>query len=413
MVIIPFLAKIFKNGGKLIIHSRKDSVAIEVTLYIEIALCGIAIATVLNLSSALFWIFNSVGLMLFLKYFFRMSRETFIYVALYLSFAFLTLISNHVFINRNLEAIGTNVNTISFIIMFAFIMYLNKTNALNEYKLVLILKTISYFGAIAVIFAWYYGFSDIIRVYRGMNPYVASLAGFFHGKNPYGAFVSLTVCPDLYFFYKGKNNKTGHIVLLGIKLLAIVLSFSRAALLQVGIMLLTFIWFNRKHRGYEQLFILLAATVFLMLLIENDRIQNFILRSVFRLNAGDAGRAVIRYNSLETISALPLIRTLLVGVGYFGIVALQLDLDNTYLYLLFSGGLLKILFFTALCWFSFTKIKRIYRIDKLLGTLCLAVAISYYPYAFYEEVAFLELGILHFLFTLYLFIIPAGYMRSD
>lgn len=411
-VLLSAFRSIVRNKGKIVISSSKRPISSSIILYTVISLIGIALTTALKLNSAVFWLFNFFGLFIaFGKYMFSFHRTVLLCVVLYLLCCVLTLVVNMPYISASIKAIGTNVNIIAAPALFFVICSLSSKKCIDNHELLKTLSGASFLGLLTLIYAIAFGYSDLVRVTNGMNVYAADAEGFFYNKNAYGGFVALTFCADLYLFYvsQGKE-KRKMAVLLIIKLAAVTFSFSRAALLQAGLTTIVFVWLNRKHKGYEILLAAFAAMLMILVYLGNDGIRTFINNNILRIHIGEAGRSAIRARTWNAVQEVPFVRFLLFGVGYFGIVGLGLDLDNTYLYLLYSGGLLKIMFFAGLAIFSILKITALRKKNRLLGNLCLAVAVSYYPYAFFESVTYLELGILNFMLTLFMFIIPAGYM---
>ena len=94
-------------------------------------------------------------------------------------------------------------------------------------------------------------------------------------------------------------------------------SFSRAALLATGIMGMTFIWLNRRHKGYEFFVVVIAVIAFLLYAISSEELRSFFTNAVIRTDFGDAGRGRIIIRSLTAVFGQPLLIVLLFGVGNF------------------------------------------------------------------------------------------------
>ena len=240
-----------------------------------------------------------------------------------------------------------------------------------------------------------------------MSAYNVNVAGFFYSKNIYGAFISLTIAADLYLITQKWNIKRLFVII--VKILAVVVSFSRAALLQMGIMLFLFIWLKKKRRIKDYALLGLGAALVVVVLAaiwSNEQFVKFVLDGVLRVDSGDAGRQALRIQALQKISKG--ILGVFFGVGFAGIEQLDIDVDNTYLYLLFSGGIIKIMFYLFFVVVSFRNIFLLKNVDEPLYRICISVAISYLAFAFFESVAVLELGLLNILFTMFMFLFPIG-----
>ena len=136
----------------------------------------------------------------------------------------------------------------------------------------------------------------------------------------------------------------------------------------------------------------------------DDEILNFINGNVLRLStAGDAGRSKLRKRALEMFSDAN--GSYLFGVSRVGIANLGIDIDNTYLYVFFSGGFISVVFYIL---FIIKDVIVVFkqRSDYTLRFVSIGVLGSYFVFALYESIALYELGILNFLFMLFISILP-------
>ena len=145
--------------------------------------------------------------------------------------------------------------------------------------------------------------------------------------------------------------------------------------------------------------------------INNSLLYNFAYNSVFRINVGDAGREVLRNQAIEKVENN--VVEMIFGVGFAGIDILDIDVDNTYLYIFFSGGIFKILFYLVSILLSIIKILRMKLYNENLYRVCLSVLVSYLFFAYFESVAVLELGLLNFVYTFFVFFIPFSYVNRS
>ena len=375
-------------------------------------LVGIALRTYVTHSVSIVWIVNIIGLVIFCGRGQVYGRsKTLVIALLYILFNIFSILINVNYLSYSIKAIGTNINILVFPIYFVLCDNIAREKPLSEEQLQQVLKCISLVGFLVFLYAIIIGRSDIINVFRGtLNVYRANNSGFFYGKNIYGAFISLTIAADLYLLTKNQNRKRLLIIL--IKFLGVVLSFSRAALLQAALMFFIYLWLARKRAKREWIVMIFLLVIIILLIYTNQTLYNFFDKNVLRFHtAGDAGRADLRAQAISRIGDVW--RSSLFGVGFAGIDALQIDIDNTYLYLFFSGGGIKIVFYIGLLitWVK-TFIKARLQ-NSEISHLSIAVGISYFAFAYYESIALFELGLLNFMFTLYMIILPIAIRNRE
>ena len=376
-------------------------------------LIGIVLRTFWTHTITVVWIVNLITVFVFWgSYSLKVKQRVFIFGFLSILLGIITFVINYRYLDVNLKSIGTNVNIIIIPFFLFIIERIRDDKPLADINLNDILFFLSIMGLVSIVVSWVIGYSDIIRVFQGrLNVYRANNGGLFYGKNIYGSFVSLSLCADLYLYKKAYKKKSILLTIIIIKVLALIVSFSRAAMLQAAVAAFMFLWFNGKRSARDWVLLGIVAAASLIIVLSNQTLYDFFVYNVLRLETGDAGRAVLRRLAVDRVDSDPL--TLLFGVGYAGIDSLNIDIDNTYLYIYFSGGLFKILFYLVTLFVSVKRIIQIRIRNLFLGNLCMAVTVSYFVFAFFESVAVLELGLLNFLYTFFMFIVPSGYDSGE
>lgn len=391
----------------------KESFVKKICIYLIVQIIGITVRTYVTHSSTVVWIVNFLGLIIiFFPYFRLINKKVFNFTLVYCLCGIVTVIINLHFMNGGLKALGTNVNILIAPIIFHLCQVGKETKTFNENDTRNLLKLISLIGTISYIIAWITGYNYILRVLLGrLSPYRADtyICGFYYSKNIYGAVVALSSAADLYIHYKEHDKTSFYNILL--KVIAVILSFSRAALLQMVVMLFSFFWFSRKRAFKEWVILFLVFAGIAAIVITNPNMKNFLIKSVIRPQVGDAGRMKYRRNALAIVSDNLL--SIIFGVGYAGIANLHIDIDNTYYYLFFSGGMVKVLFFLWFAYVSINGLKRLKTVNLPMALTCASLGISYLFFAFFESVAIMEIGLLNFLFTLFLFLIPYGTRKRE
>lgn len=375
-------------------------------IYMVIMLVAVAISTFTEIGISVCWIANFIGgvLILFgnIK---NVSWKWLLFSIIYVLAATVTLLYSIKYGIKSIKAIGTNINILAVPLFICYFDWINRCCRFTANHLFKLLKIISGIGLLMVFLSWFFGYQDIIAALMGrIGAYQAKAAGIFYNKNIYGIFVSLTLCADIALYMIEKKGTYRRIAICAIKYLAVVLSFSRAALLQVTIAIATFFWFQKKRSKKEWAMLIIGVIAIGVVTSHNQNVLTFIQQQVIRENVGDAGRADLIKQAFQMFPNDVL--TYMIGVGFAGLDKLLLDIDNTYCYLLFSGGILKCFMYLLLAVHSVLKILKLRIYQKILGDICLSVFISYLVFACFESVALYELGIANFMFMLFICFIP-------
>lgn len=388
----------------------KSKLLVGIQRYIFVMLLAVAISTFLNVGSYIFWIINAVAYFwLFSKYYIVQRVQMWWCFFTYLAFGILTILLNTIYVTSDLKSIGMQVNLV---FTPLFLMLFDKVNHEKPFVQMDVKKLfhfLSVLGTFSAVIAVVTGLSDLVAVFSGrLGAYSANAAGFFYSKNIYGAFVGLTLCADVYLYQESKSIKRA--IICAFKYFCVIISFSRAALLQVSVAIFLFFWFSRKRSKREWVILILAVLVTVVVIYRSPDLQRILFDQVLRLDTGDAGRARLRQNALEVVD-LGTFKSFL-GIGYAGINFFNVDIDNTYYYTFFAGGIVKIVFFLCVSIISFISILKLRKNDRSISDICLAVWCSYFIFAYYESVAILEIGLLNFCYMIYMFLIPMGYRNK-
>lgn len=388
----------------------KSKLLVGIQRYIFVMLLAVAISTFLNVGSYIFWIINAVAYFwLFSKYYIVQRVQMWWCFFTYLAFGILTILLNTIYVTSDLKSIGMQVNLV---FTPLFLMLFDKVNHEKPFVQMDVKKLfhfLSVLGTFSAVIAVVTGLSDLVAVFSGrLGAYSANAAGFFYSKNIYGAFVGLTLCADVYLYQESKSIKRA--IICAFKYFCVIISFSRAALLQVSVAIFLFFWFSRKRSKREWVILILAVLVTVVVIYRSPDLQRILFDQVLRLDTGDAGRARLRQNALEVVD-LGTFKSFL-GIGYAGINFFNVDIDNTYYYTFFAGGIVKIVFFLCVSIISLISILKLRKNDRSISDICLAVWCSYFIFAYYESVAILEIGLLNFCYMIYMFLIPMGYRNK-
>lgn len=380
----------------------------SVSNYLILMLLAIAVRTYFFETIAIVWIINFLGVCWFFRTTFLHPNKKILWACIvYVLCAVGTIAFNTESLGWGLKAVGTNLNTLAVVLFWLICGSRENEIWSTERNLNNLFHFLSLLGFISVLYAWLVDFSSVFSIIRGASAYSIKSYGFFYGKNIYGAFVALTIGADLWLYQQ--NHSWKHLFIMLIKIIAIVLSFSRAALLLAGGICSLSCLLGIRRKNTLKLSILLAILGALggWFILSSEMSVHFFIDKIFRIEVGDAGRAALRETALAQFGSSSW--HFLFGVGYFNMDFLDMDIDNTYLYLLFSGGLLKLIIYFLAYVLSLHKILWLRKRNLVLGNICLAISISYLAFAYFESVSLFELGLLNFIFGVWLYLIPFGY----
>ena len=322
-------------------HNGSSNITRDIAAYFVVMLIAVAIMRYITKNIATVWIINFVGLcFVFFKYIRVASRKILLPIVIYILVCVISILVNAKFLTSDLKGIGTNINLIVFGISGLLIFYFYKYKPFNDELITEIFKIISVLGSISSSFGLITGLSDISRVMSGrLGVYRAQVYGFFFGKNLYGEFVSLSIIAGIYVFTKVR--KKTELIFIVVKIVAVVLSFSRAALLQMFVMILVYVLiYNQQYSKIIKCFFGCLCIFAVSMYYLSNTFNSFIISYVIRGNAGDAGRAQAIRNAFYNDYS---IFQILLGISYSGIAYYNVDVDNTYVFLYFSGGIIKCL----------------------------------------------------------------------
>lgn len=386
-----------------------DVLTIEIERYIVTMLLGLLCSSLFfNGSSVVFWTINMLGYVAFLGNNNRVIKKSIVFLSVFyiLFTGIIPVIIHSSYMKLTLKSVGTSIGLIVVPLHFALITNLKEFGGLEPKNIKSIFNLLSVIGDILFLFSILMGASDYLRFLTGnLSAYSVNVAGLLKNKNMYGALLGISAYCDL-FLTKTDSKPTWRMGLFVIKAIGVAFSFSRAALLYFGIVVILYLWQERKHFRFEWVFFVLGVILLIFFFVRNDYLQRLVYQQILRLDVGDAGRAFGRYSSIKKLGDNLL--AYIFGVGYFGIDYLGIDIDNSYYYVFFSGGIVKCLIYIFWIIYSFQHILYLRHTSLLYAHMCFAVAVAYLVYAIFESVPLFELGILNFINMLFMYIIPCS-----
>ena len=330
---------------------------------------------------------------------------------------FLSLAINNEHLLDSVRSFGLNIN------LFVPALYVIILGAVTIRKLSVesienVLRFYSIISLIISIITVFLNFDQIRQIVSGSaSAYSVALRGFFPNKNMFGDFAASGTVISAY--YAGIQKKIRYVVVLIVQFAVTVLTLSRAALLFVFIFGLAFGFFIASKKSGKEFkffrgllfFLFICVLCLILLYFTNDAFQVLINNRVLRLDVGDAGRSGIQNNAIQLLREAGFLRWLF-GYGPSGLNSLfNRDVHNTYLNLILTGGIARLLLFLLGIGFSFKVLWK--SRDHVLSSFCLSCLISYLVFSLFETVVYFELGLFSFVILFLIMFIPLSVSYDD
>ena len=254
-------------------------------------------------------------------------------------------------------------------------------------------------------------FQDMVPVLLNMNnAYAVDIHSFFYGKNQFGRLLYLGSVSAFTIFCIERNiGKKSKFYFLTFIILAFftVLSLSRAALLALFVFLISFFIFSSGGKLTRNVFILLIALFFLIIVSLNSDLVSYLDRFIFRSNVGLSSRDVVWNIALSYIQEHPLIGSgeyMAEAIIHAGGVDLS-EFHNQFLYRMVANGLpifvLYVSIFLKIAGLLFRKIRR-----SPLYCCSLAVFISLLVYMLFEQFTIFHFSLDALVFLVFILFVP-------
>lgn len=292
---------------------------------------------------------------------------------------------------------------------------------ISEKGLERFMKAILAFGVVASVNNIIINFKNMIAIFGNANPYSYNFTSFYLNRNHFAEFLVFALISNV--FLLGRKKTPLRWVSLGLILVNMAATLSRTTFATAGIFVMVcagvYLKKNIKDFSRERLLrkkvvipvgILIAGVAAVFVFSPDTR--DFILYKIIRLNAGTSGRSELWAVGIGALSVVGWI----LGVGYFTgtdfITKSGYDLTefhNFYIEALVGGGIVEIILLIGVFAFVFKSIMRIYRNDRLAGTVYFASYAAFGFFAMFESISFFSVGYVGTLFTVFLITVPVLY----
>ena len=238
-------------------------------------------------------------------------------------------------------------------------------------------------------------------------------ASFFDNKNTFGVFLIFGAISAT--FLKVIDGRKRWLLLMAVFILNEVMAMCRTAIVLTLIFLMASFIVGDKETLKKRIFMLAVLLTFAVALyFAAGGLREFIDNNLF----GNT-------DSLDTregyvLDMLPLAKGIYLFLGYGDARSTQLALEytgnryyhNTYLHLLMMGGIMRIVLFALTVLYALVNIRRLCRLSRKTGYMCLATVASYLIYASVESVILFDTPVIAMLATIFVVAMPRLFLNA-
>ncbi len=221
-----------------------------------------------------------------------------------------------------------------------------------------------------------FGFSRFIKLFTSSGNYGMECKSFLYSNHEFAVYISVAVIFLILRLLQKKSSKVWNFILIGFFSVNLLSTYSRTALLGLFAAILIILFFASK-----KYFIIFASSAgaFLLIASFNSVLYNFIFNKIFKgdydsssntaMDVGRDGMYLWEWNYYKSGDVIDQI----FGRGY--VKGAAGGGHNAYLYILNIGGIIMFAFFiTVIVWSIYNSVK-VWKKDKELGSLCMALQV--------------------------------------
>lgn len=286
-------------------------------------------------------------------------------------------------------------------------------------KLMISVKDIKYIAKvylvlviIACIYNLFINSGKMINMASMTTAYTYSFHSFFGNKNLYGFVITFGIICNTFLLLINKRYKLKYTIAYIILIINLIATLSRNSLLTTIIFLILVFLLYSEDRNYKKLVYFIIIFSIGVYLLSNDNIIQFIEKYIIRKDFGLTTRDILWDMSINLLDSND---SWIWGLGLGKIgeflenVTNVSSVHNFYLETILAGGLVKLIFYLSLIVNSFKKSIRIYKKDKICGSVFIATIICYLVYGMFESVSILGIGLMSNTCTIFMLILPNMY----
>ena len=266
-------------------------------------------------------------------------------------------------------------------------------------------------ACIASVYNTAINFRGILNIRYIASPYEVRFSSFFLNRNSFGQFLLFGMMANSLLWMKVPSARRWLVatyVLFAVNLFA---TLSRTAMLSCLVFFSVFS-FGKSRKKAIYLFVVLMASVTLILLVEITQFRSeFIRNIVLRLDVGTTGRTSIWREGLEILSKTSWV----FGTGY--LLGRQFLVSGTQFHsflieALVGGGLVElIILFTFLMLLIMGVLRNLKGFDRDAYVFYSAAYAAFLCYSVFESPSFFSMGFVDTVFTVFFVTVPLVYSR--
>ena len=300
-----------------------------------------------------------------------------------------------------------------FPILFSYLFLVHAYNyrlSINSY--VRFLNSVIIAVLVMVGYTFIFDFNNLIKALSATSAYGNELTSFFISNHEYALYLFLGIQSCLFcyqFFIDTNRRKKGRYLLLtGLFLINLILTFSRTALLGVFVLVFVFLLTGKNAKTKKVLFLFSLLIIATLLFIPN--LREFFIKIVLSDN-DDAGRIEMWNYGLELFKNSTFFEKL-TGQGFTKITDMLFifsqhkNFHNSYIQVLLQYGIIGVSFLIGLILSSFVNGIRVFRKNRFIGAMFISMTLSTAAYIFTNTTIIMQSNIDSYILTIFVIILP-------
>lgn len=300
-----------------------------------------------------------------------------------------------------------------FPILFSYLFLVHAYNyslSINSY--IRFLNSVIIAVLVMVGYTFIFDFNNLLKAMSATSAYGNELTSFFISNHEYALYLFLGIqsCMFCYQFFidTDRRKKGKYLLLAGLFLVNLILTFSRTALLGVLVLAFVFLLTGKNNRTKRMLIFLLIMSIAVLLFI--PALRDFFVKIVLSDN-DDAGRIGMWNYGLELFKDSAFIEKL-TGQGFTKITDMLFifsqhkNFHNSYIQVLLQYGMIGLSFLIGLILSSVINGIRVFRKNRFIGAMFISMTLSTAAYMFTNTTIIMQSNIDSYILTIFVIILP-------
>lgn len=260
------------------------------------------------------------------------------------------------------------------------------------------------FSVLVCLFSVVFEFKEILSIRTTTNTNVLKISSIFSNRNQYSAFLVIALISNLYAYML--KPKKSNILIMGLQLLCILTTFSRAALFS-SIIILGLMFLQMKNVQKKTMIIVMGGIIGLGVLVTTGALDYFLKNYVRLEQSGDSGRFNLWRYAWDVAK-----ENLFTGVGFYTGVDIArargmklTQFHNMFFDLLVNGGIPEVTFIIGLLFTTYRRCVK-HCCDNKVVAVYRAAFVAFVFYAFFESISVLALSYGDTMYSIFFISLP-------